>query len=444
MRVAALVLLGSLAFTAQAQNCTKPSGGPSMSLKDSAILQNTFPDGSNVSFACNVGYTSAGGSATIICTAGKWSTLRLVCERKSCGALPEVDHGTIDYPNGDALFGDKAVVTCNLGYILVGKNEIRCGAQGWMDRPPVCEVVTCSRPGQIENGVFNPQKESYTYRDVVRYVCDTGFTLNGSRELTCSEDEQFHLDPPKCVWVECQDPAIANSEFVEGSRPPHKISASIKYICKTGYDLIGQSTITCNINSQWSPELPVCRAKSCSKPSGGSNMHLMEDAVLQNTFPDGSSVYFECNVGYTPAEGPATITCTAGTWSALRLVCKRKSCGALSEVEHGTITYSSGGTLFGDKAVITCNSGYTLVGEKEITCGDQGWMGKSKCEEVSGGDSDNGTAVRTGIIVAVVILVAIFVLVCILLKKSKHTGHVGPTLLGVKCHEKRNVPRTDL
>lgn len=53
-----------------------------MSLKGNAILQDTFPDGSSVSFACNVGYTTVGGSATITCTAGSWSPLRLVCESK--------------------------------------------------------------------------------------------------------------------------------------------------------------------------------------------------------------------------------------------------------------------------------------------------------------------------------------------------------------------------
>lgn len=53
-----------------------------MNLKGNAILQNTFADGSKVSFACSVGYTSAGGSETITCTAGTWSTVRLVCERK--------------------------------------------------------------------------------------------------------------------------------------------------------------------------------------------------------------------------------------------------------------------------------------------------------------------------------------------------------------------------
>ncbi|XP_013878218.1 membrane cofactor protein isoform X3 [Austrofundulus limnaeus] len=260
MSVTAFFLLCCLAITAQAQSCSKPVGGADMNLKGEAILQDSFPDGSKVSFACNPGYTSAGGSATITCTAGSWSTLRLVCERKSCGAFLGVDNANVEYPSGDTLFGDTAEVTCNPGYMLVGNKVIRCGVQGWMDRPPVCEVVKCPTPGAIGNGSFTPQNENYNYREVVRYSCNTGFELNGSRESVCSEDKKFHPQPPNCVWVECKDPVIQNAVFVDGSRPPHKYLSLVTYRCKTGYVMIGQPTIKCNISSQWSPEVPKCQA----------------------------------------------------------------------------------------------------------------------------------------------------------------------------------------
>lgn len=51
-----------------------------MDLKGEDILLQAFPDGTKVTFACNIGYTSAGGSAVITCTAGSWSPVRLICE----------------------------------------------------------------------------------------------------------------------------------------------------------------------------------------------------------------------------------------------------------------------------------------------------------------------------------------------------------------------------
>jgi len=55
-------------------------GGDNMDLKGDDILLQTFPDGIKVTFACDVGYESVGGSASITCTAGAWSPVRMTCE----------------------------------------------------------------------------------------------------------------------------------------------------------------------------------------------------------------------------------------------------------------------------------------------------------------------------------------------------------------------------
>ncbi|MED6285672.1 hypothetical protein CHARACLAT_031584 [Characodon lateralis] len=82
MGITALFLLSVLGFaiTAEAQSCSKPVGEANMSLKDDFINQDTFVNGAVVSFACNPGYTSAGGSSKITCSAGVWSPVQLRCE----------------------------------------------------------------------------------------------------------------------------------------------------------------------------------------------------------------------------------------------------------------------------------------------------------------------------------------------------------------------------
>ncbi|KAK2851827.1 hypothetical protein Q5P01_008103 [Channa striata] len=171
-----------------------------MNLKDTDILRQTFPDGTKVSLSCDVGYTSAGGSSVITCTAGSWSPVRLTCERKNCMLAGDVPNGQIDYSQG-TQFGDKAVITCNTGYTLVGSRELFCGSFGWLNRLPVCEVVKCLQPPVVVNGVFSPNKEQYEYGDAVKYSCDQNYTLVGSffSFLFCSEDGTFKPDPPTCV-----------------------------------------------------------------------------------------------------------------------------------------------------------------------------------------------------------------------------------------------------
>ncbi|XP_027866776.1 membrane cofactor protein-like isoform X1 [Xiphophorus couchianus] len=182
---------------------------------------------------------------------------RKPCSWKSCGSLGEVTNGQVSYPEG-VQFGDKALITCNIGHILVGKSEIKCEIQGWSARLPTCEVVKCLQPSSIANGTFVPLKEDYAYRDVVEYSCNKGYTLNGSRQLICEENEKFKPSPPSCVWVECKDPVIPNAEYIDGSRPPHRHMATVIYNCKPGYKMIGQNTLTCNISSQWYPRIPEC------------------------------------------------------------------------------------------------------------------------------------------------------------------------------------------
>lgn len=51
-----------------------------MDLSEGDITLQTFWDGIKVTFVCNVGYTTAGGSAVITCSAGSWSPLTLKCK----------------------------------------------------------------------------------------------------------------------------------------------------------------------------------------------------------------------------------------------------------------------------------------------------------------------------------------------------------------------------
>lgn len=229
-----------------------------MSLKGNNSLSTSFPDGSKVSFDCTVGYVSAGGSPTITCSAGSWSTVRLKCQRRNCGSAGEVANGQIEYLEGTE-FGDKLVVTCNVGHVLVGKGEMFCGAQGWMGRLPHCEVATCKSPPTVVNGTFEPNKESYIYGEVVRYSCRKDDTLSGSASLACSEDGIFTPAPPTCVMVQCKDPVIKNAEWVEGSRPPHRYMSTVTYQCRSGYTMIGERTQTCGIDGKWLPGLPECQ-----------------------------------------------------------------------------------------------------------------------------------------------------------------------------------------
>ncbi|XP_028265541.1 membrane cofactor protein-like isoform X2 [Parambassis ranga] len=259
MGVPVFLLLGilGLVVTAKAQSCSKPALGPNMNLHNDYILSQTFPDGLRVSLSCVVGYQPAAGSIYITCTAGTWSPVQLICEKRPCGPAGEISNGHIEYPDGSD-FGAKAVVVCDPGHTLVGNKEIRCGAQGWMGRLPTCEEVSCEPPPQIENGSFRPDNEVYRYAEAVSYTCMPDYILSGLKTISCSEDGTFKPAPPKCVKVNCPDVEVENADWLSGSRPPHGYKATMTFKCRRDYVMKGSATITCGANSSWEPAVPKC------------------------------------------------------------------------------------------------------------------------------------------------------------------------------------------
>ncbi|XP_076734589.1 complement component receptor 1-like protein isoform X4 [Maylandia zebra] len=244
-----------------AQNCPRPPKGENMDLKGNDILLTSFPDGTTVTFACNTGYKSAGGSPRITCTAGSWSPLGLKCQRKNCFSVEDVQDGQIEYRPGTE-FGDKAVLICNIGYMPVGGGELTCGSQGWMGRLPVCEVTQCESPPVVQDGSFSPNKDLYEYNNVIYYTCKKDYTVVGSRQSYCSDDGTFKPEPPKCIKVECEDPEISFGQLSSGARPPYGYLSTVTLQCNAGYTMTGSATVTCELNGQWSPGLPQCIRKS--------------------------------------------------------------------------------------------------------------------------------------------------------------------------------------
>uniref|UniRef100_A0A3Q3FTT8 Sushi domain-containing protein n=1 Tax=Labrus bergylta TaxID=56723 RepID=A0A3Q3FTT8_9LABR len=256
------VHLSPSSFIITAQDCPKPVPGPNMNLKGNDIVLQEFPDGTKVTFTCEVGYQSAGGSGVSTCSAGNWSPVRLQCERKNCGALEAVINGDITYPTS-TLFGDTAVVTCNAGYRRVGRETIRCGDAGWLDRLPVCEVSKCGPPPAIADGTFYPEKEEYEYREVVRYTCQKDLTLNGSKSVSCSEDGTFTPAAPTCIskTLKCS-PTFPNTKVIlDRNTPTFPHGTSVTFVCDAGYESAGGSAVTTCTTGNWSPVTLKCKSE---------------------------------------------------------------------------------------------------------------------------------------------------------------------------------------
>uniref|UniRef100_A0A3P9H665 Sushi domain-containing protein n=1 Tax=Oryzias latipes TaxID=8090 RepID=A0A3P9H665_ORYLA len=230
-------------------SCSKPVGKPNMFVRGEDFLKDTFPDQARVSFACDSGYEPSGGELTLTCQ--RW-----------------VRRG-----GGDIYFIYFLLLPEN-SYALVGTKEILCMAQGWGGRLPTCDAVQCVTPPDVEKATFTPDKESYTYGEVVTYKCSSGLTAIGSLQLTCSDGGKFDVPPPTCTKmfvsfftaaVQCEDPITGLLDYEDGARPPYGFKSTIKVKCSKGYDLVGEPTLQCTAESKWSPGIPTCKSKFLTK-----------------------------------------------------------------------------------------------------------------------------------------------------------------------------------
>lgn len=62
----------------------------------------------------------------------------------------------------------------------------------------------------------------------------------------------------------------------------------------------------------------------CGRPQRGQNSVFTDQALLMDTFPEGSNVTLECSNGYEKEAGSEVITCQNGNWTRVELICKSK------------------------------------------------------------------------------------------------------------------------
>ncbi|XP_061699733.1 complement receptor type 2-like isoform X2 [Syngnathoides biaculeatus] len=228
-------------------------------LADDFIGRRTFGHGERVRYACDVGYTPAGGSRYRWCSGGRWTQLVLKCERKTCGSAGEIQNGRFTYTGAE--FGDTATAHCDDGFQLVGRPTRNCMSFGWDGHAPYCEVVVCDEPPEVANAERKDREDApYKYMSVVAYECRAG-TLQGNKAVRCTEDGTWSA-PPTCKEITCPSPKVPNASWTRAHIKLYRHRDAITFGCRRGYAVAGAGTVTCGADGRWLPGLPKCRRVS--------------------------------------------------------------------------------------------------------------------------------------------------------------------------------------
>ncbi|XP_013908079.1 PREDICTED: sushi, von Willebrand factor type A, EGF and pentraxin domain-containing protein 1-like [Thamnophis sirtalis] len=314
-------------------------------IKNGKYIANGVMYLSNVSYTCDMGYSLQGPSVLVCEALGNWSSSPPDCEIVSCGLPPVIKDAVVTGNN--FTFGNTVTYTCirceapptvqnafsiatenmyrsniyfvcNFGYHLRGLENITCLANGsWSQPLPTCEETRCEDPDLIENG--NVVSENNTVGSRTAYYCNRGYSLEGEQIAECTEAGIWSHPTPSCKPNPCPVPIIIPENAIL-SETTFYVGQEVFIKCREGYQLQGQSVISCNPDEVWTPTKAKCERISCGPPA-----HV-EHALVRGTFYQyGDMVTYSCYSGYMLEGSLRSVCLENGTWAgtpACKAVCR--------------------------------------------------------------------------------------------------------------------------
>ncbi|XP_030809382.1 complement factor H [Camarhynchus parvulus] len=373
-----------IACTAEKNVCPPP---PQVPGTQQTTAGRNFRIGSKAFFSCPVGFQLV-GTKDITCIDGKWQSPPH-CLETPClppESVENTDVPRLENPNlriereGKTMYlaGARLKYVCRSGYMLNGPTERSCSMGNWTAAPS-CLEMPCGSVPKVANAQFEGRKkESYEPGETVRYQCDPGFQIVGSPEIFCRKGNWTSPSTsPFCKDVSCgAAPEIPDARMADAPEERYLPGARVHYQCERNFQMTGANYILCS-NGQWS-EAPVCRDVRCDPPleiAGGTI-----EGIRKSKYMPGESAKYQCWKNFKMT-GPSTVMCKNGTWTELP-TCKGQAgrCGTPPAIQSGELL------LFplqeyqeGDSVEYKCPNFYILEGSPTITCRNGQWTDPPVC-----------------------------------------------------------------
>ncbi|XP_017288668.1 sushi, von Willebrand factor type A, EGF and pentraxin domain-containing protein 1 isoform X3 [Kryptolebias marmoratus] len=323
-----------------------------------------FHVGHKVEYLCDEGYELAGDAIWTCLKSGKWDKMKAPrCSPVRCPE-PPLEENHLVLKGLDSESGT-VELSCEDGYILEGAHILHCTpSQEWNDTFPVCKQVFCGPPPEVTFSGLSTACPPFPFSSVVTYTCIGGFTLRKEASVSCLASGQWSTPYPECIPVECPQPVEVSNGIVDVQGLMYLSKAL--YSCKTGYNLVGNSTVLCGEKGLWIGGVPSCRPVECAIPK-----QIASGKVDYRKLQFGHSATYSCRRGYR-LQGPETVKCLAnGEWDSEPPACVQIFCTPPQPIENGFVEgldHSFGVTIF-----YSCFPRFQLVGHDHLTCEEFGW-----------------------------------------------------------------------
>nr|XP_014289884.1 sushi, von Willebrand factor type A, EGF and pentraxin domain-containing protein 1 isoform X2 [Halyomorpha halys] len=281
-----------------------------------------------VSYECRHGYTLVGDSTRRCGADRKWSGSTPKCQVVDCGHPGNIYNGWIENLEKGTGLGASVIFRCSPGMTLVGNTSSVCQIDGtWRYPPPLC-LASCVVPAVAQgrilleaNGSMDPLVVPHGHQLSVQ--CEQRYEPAAESPIVCNNGSWSQI--PRCQPARCKYlPKAPKNGMVIAPKTQHGMKARFK--CRDGYVIKGQNTSECRYGN-WTGEQPYCQEVYCPFPGyveNGKvllvgNMGLYDYRPYVRKVTNNKQIMYECNKGYTLAEGPPGATCIAGHWSPKNL-----------------------------------------------------------------------------------------------------------------------------
>ncbi|XP_067369007.1 complement factor H-like isoform X2 [Channa argus] len=337
--------------------------------------------GQKLEFTCKKSNKVIEGKATVECLEnGQWSDPFPTCGPPGCGKPPQVEGGVI-IGTVEATYrsGDKVEYTCeansNLSFKKTCKNGVWTGNTRCM----------CQKLPNVPHASITEQskKVQYGLRDVIHFVCETGYVSGLTIKFECKDEGWVVARPGECRLKPCELPDdIPNGYYQIIHGEDFVFGATIKYFCNEGYQMISRAdTRICSLN-KWTNHVPVCEPLSCDPPPEELIIKdLQEDRgpVLPDRF-----IEISCPPGKR-LNGSSVLTCGKnGQWNYPFPTCEVVTCEPPPEGLIVKGLPEDHGPILPERLIqISCPPDKTLNGSSGLSCGQDGqWNGPfPTCED---------------------------------------------------------------
>ena len=342
-----------------------PANGIVLRHYTSNVVSSMYPVGGYIEYGCQGGCELI-GERKLTCTFSGWSSEPPTCQMTCPEPVLSIGSGNVQLkyqphertPAGRYPQGSSYVFQCADGHQLVnGSLVMICAAHGhWEPHhlQPVCRRIgtayrasssdsSCGSPPLLANGTIigkSTPDTSFRYQVGSRaiYKCMENYNLVGSDTYICKDDGfWFPLDSEMESYCEITCPAPIQPEFsrtIDMSKyvitmNRYSRGAFIRYQCKEGAKMIGDSSIWCHENGNWSKQPPVCQVPCVEPPLPSHAKVVNQSAPIDVRYDDygfsldgvhrftpGSFFKYDCVDGYNFQDDSLnTIIChNGGQW----------------------------------------------------------------------------------------------------------------------------------